>query len=68
MNGDRWQLKDGQEALEVGRDNDNLRLAIITPNWPFPNAPILVNRKECTKLGSRYHNGAIPEEFEEAPF
>jgi hypothetical protein len=67
MNGDRWKLADGREALEVGKVCDCLKLAVIDPTWPFPAPPILIPRSECTKMGSRYHQGAILDECEEAP-
>lgn len=35
--GDRWQLPDGREAIELdGSRGGLLRLAPIVPGWPFP--------------------------------
>ena len=62
--GDRWLLPDGREALELERRGNVLKVAPITPNWPFPNSPETKYAALCTKLPSRYLHGAIPMDEE----
>lgn len=66
MNGDRWSLPDGRQALEVGRQGQILMLAPIVPHWPFPGIPLSIPRDLCTKQPSRYHGGQVMPEAEEA--
>ena len=61
-NGDRWQLPDGREGLEVARDSKYLALAIIREHWPFPNAPELFLKSRCKLMPSRYLQGQVPED------
>ena len=59
--GDRWRLVDGREAVEMPGSTPNLlRLAVVVPWWPWPNAPTYVERAGCTLMTSRYLHGAIP--------
>ncbi len=67
MNGDKWLIPGGQEALEVGRQGSILLLAVIHPHWPWPKPPVALPRDLCTKQPSRYHGRVMPE-GEEAPF
>lgn len=60
--GDRWQMPNGQDGIELERQGGLLRLAPIVPNWPFPAPPIIVAAKQCKRQPSRYLHGAIPEE------
>lgn len=53
--GTRWELPGGHQALEIdGSTRDTLRVCVIRPNWPFPQAPQLVSRALCKRLPSRY--------------
>lgn len=61
-NGDKWQLPDGREGLEDGRDGKFLRLALMRDDWPFPNAPESFLRSRCKLMPSRYLQGEVPEE------
>lgn len=47
--GDRWQLPDGREALELD-------------GWPFPCPPEVAARRLCQRLPSRYLHGQVPAE------
>lgn len=59
--GDKWRLPDGREAIELDRTRFLLRVLPLHPScWQPP--PEQVWRAACTKLGSRYHGGAIPLE------
>jgi hypothetical protein len=62
MIGDRWLLPGGHEGIEIDATRDTLQIAVINPNWPFPSPPVTVARNLCTKLGSRYLHGGVPEE------
>jgi hypothetical protein len=67
--GDRWKLPDGREALEIGRDGEQITVCVLKPGWPFPSPPMKIRWKVCRKMPSRYLHGQIPvEEFGEAPF
>jgi hypothetical protein len=66
-NGDLWQLPDARQAIEVGRGVHNLRVLPIVPGSTWPAPPIEVVRAACTKLGSRYHGGAVHPEPDQAP-
>ncbi len=64
--GDKWQLPGGHEAIEVsGSTRDYLRVCIIKPNWPFPDAPREIARNLCTRAPMKYYGGQLPAE---APF
>lgn len=65
--GDVWQVADGRKGIEMRRNDKELLLTIIRDDWPFPDYPIWVKRSECKKQPSRYHGGAVLEEFEESP-
>ena len=59
--GDRWRLPGGQEAIEMpGSARDTLRLAIITPDWPYPAPPKDWARSLCELMPSRYLHGEKP--------
>jgi len=73
MNGDRWRLPDGREAVELARTERTLRVlplapasgvaaACAFPESPWPGAPEWVWRAACVKRPSRYLHGAIPAE------
>jgi hypothetical protein len=63
--GDKWELPGGHRAIEVsGSTRDYLRVCVIKPKWPFPNAPQEVARTLCTKLPMRYYGDRLPD----APF
>jgi hypothetical protein len=66
--GDRWLLPDGREALELqGSQGGLLRVAPIVPDWPFPAPPVIAQRRQCTRLTSRYLRGQVPAaELEDA--
>jgi hypothetical protein len=53
--GTRWKLPGNHEALEVsGSTRHVLRVCIIKPHWPFPQAPTEVARDLCERMPSRY--------------
>jgi hypothetical protein len=43
-----------------GSARDTLRLAIITPGWPYPAPPKDWARSLCELMPSRYLHGATP--------
>ncbi len=66
--GDKWQLPDGREAIELdGSRGGLLRVAPIVPSWPFPGPAEVTARRLCTRLPSRYLHGQVPQD-QEAPF
>jgi hypothetical protein len=60
--GDVWETKDGRKGLEVRRNEKELLLSIIRPDWPFPDYPVWIKKSQCKKLPSRYHGNEIVEE------
>lgn len=59
--GDRWQLPDGREAIELdGSVGGLLRVCPLVPQWPFPGPPEVVARRLCSRLPSRYLHGQTP--------
>lgn len=65
--GDRWQIPDGRQALELdGSRGGLLKLAPIVDGWPFPVAPLIVARRLCTRMPSRYLRGQVPQDVQEA--
>jgi len=68
MQGDLWKLPNGQQGIEIGKSGKVRLISVIDPHWPFPRPPIAFHVGELEKLPSRYHHGAIPEEFEDAMF
>lgn len=60
MNGDRWKLPDGREALEVRRVGEQIVVCPIAPDWPWPGRPEVAALRFCTLLGSKYLGGALP--------
>ena len=54
MNGDRWKLPDGREALEIDHQGSQIKVAPIAANWPFPGIPEWVTRQQCKRMPSRY--------------
>jgi hypothetical protein len=66
--GDKWRLPDGREAIETSSGAGMLALVVILPDWPFPGPPMVVERKRCTRLPSRYLQGGTPIDLPEAPY
>jgi hypothetical protein len=65
--GDLWELPGGHRALEVdGSTRHTLRVCIIRSNWPFPLPSQDVARNLCTRLPSRYMQGSVPQDVEDA--
>lgn len=63
--GDRWQLPDGREAIELdGSRGGLLRVAPIVRGWPFPAPAEVVARRLCTRMPSRYLHGQTPVDAE----
>lgn len=66
--GDKWRLPNGTEALELdGSTAKTLRICVIKPNWPFPQAPVWVRRASCERVPMRYYGNKLPQ-GEDAPF
>jgi len=65
MNGDRWKLPDGREALECGRGLFTLQVIPMLDCPPYIAPREIVWRPLCTKQPSRYLHGAIPAEPEQ---
>lgn len=66
--GDIWMTSDGRKGLEVRRNDKELLLSIIRPDWPFPDYPVWVSKAGCKKQPSRYHGNDVLEETKEALF
>lgn len=65
--GDRWRLPDGRDGLELdGSQGGLLRVAPIEPDWPFPGPFVIVQRRQCRRLPSRYLHDQVPNELPEA--
>lgn len=60
--GDVWQTKDGRKGLEVRRNEKELLLSFMRPDWPFPDYPQWVKKTDCKKQPSRYHGNEVVEE------
>ena len=63
--GQLWGLPGGHRAIELdGSTRTVLRVAVIRPNWPFPNAPQEVARDLCERLPMRYHGASVEQDGE----
>lgn len=61
--GDAWiWTKTGERGIEVHRNADYLSLALIQDDWPFPQAPIWVLKRQCRRAPMSYYHGQVPDE------
>lgn len=59
--GDRWELPNGQHAIEMpGAAGGLMRVAPIVEGWPWPAPPVVTVRSLCVAQPSRYLHGAVP--------
>jgi hypothetical protein len=61
--GDLWTWnKTGEQGIEVSRNKDYLKLALIDDTWPFPLPPVWVLKSQCRRAPMKYYHEETIEE------